>query len=421
MMHPAAPHPTPLRPHLGLLCPHLGLLCPLLRVQRPASQQLRPALRHLYPSLWQLRLQIFSWVALCALQGACATLHPGPSPTLQAGAQATDRTGPEVPAPGSADRPLAQLRDPNGTIQSIDADDLHSGTAARLRRLDDDHAQRRLAVLWAGVEEAVAQRLLQGEAQRRSLSVATLLAQEVEAKISAPSDDEMRSLYETHRTLIPVPFSAARPLLKAQWRADRSSQLRRALIDRLRSSHSVRLNLPLPRLSRQHLELGPGPRRGPTTAAVTVVAFGDYECPYSAQARRLLQRLEELYPQDVQIVYRDYVLPQHSRGRAAAQAAHCAGEQQHFWPYYNLLFEHPFALGDSDLREHAKRAELNLPTFEACMASDRPAQALQRATDTARSAQVQGTPALFVNGMQLRGVLPVALLQALVDRELHRS
>ncbi len=298
--------------------------------------------------------------------------------------------------------------------------DLPAGVWERLVALDDEHAQRRFALLWTGIEAKVDERILASEAQRRQIGVAQLLRDEVESKVGTPSEEAIRDLWSTYRHMMQTSFAAAREPLRQLWRRDRAKQLQQALVDRLRANTELKLALEVPRLSRQAVRLGGAPRRGAPQGQVTLVAFGDYECPYSAQARRLLQSLEELYPERLTVVYRDYILPKHPRGRAAAQAAACAAEQGQpaYWAYFNLLYDNNQSLEADDLSRYARQAELDLSEFTACLASERPKAVVAQSRLDAESAQVSGTPALFINGMRVQGVLPLPLMQALVEHEL---
>ena len=366
---------------------------------------------------------------LLASLGGCATLPrpqgneaasaSPPAETLRGVALASLlQTRPLAADAALGDRPPAAPQPPRRT--TLYEAELPAATWERIVALDDEHAQRRFALLWTGIETWVADQVLAEEAARRKCSVATLLRDEVESQVGSPSDDEIRDLYATYRQQIPGSFSSARTQLAQIWRDDRATQLRQALVDRLREGSEVRLALEAPRLSRHAVRLGNAPRRGAADAPVTVVAFGDYECPYSAQARRLLQRLEQLYPEQLQVVYRDFVLPQHRRGLAAARAAACAAEQgsSNFWAYYNLLYDNNQRLGDADLLRYARQAELDNDRFAACLASERPARSVAASLEDAGGVNITGTPALFVNGMRIQGVLPLPLMQAIVEHEL---
>ncbi len=324
------------------------------------------------------------------------------------------RAAPAIPA---AANPNALASVQNNVIQ---LENVPESTQQQLANLANEYDQRRFAVLWAGVEEAVAQRLLAAEALRQHRSLHALLEQEVESKVGTPSDAEIRGLYEANRRVIDVPFEVAAAGLKQQWHDDRVLQLRRALIDKLRATADVHYHLKAPDLPRYNVEIGPGESLGNPKAKVTIVEFGDYQCPYTAQARRLLHRVMEVYPSQVRWIYRDYPLEQHPLARRAAEAAQCAGEQHKFWTYNDLLFENNQALELGDLRRYAKEADLNLGAFNDCLVSPRPKVIVTQNERDARQFGVSGTPAIFVNGMRIEGVLPLPLMQAIIDHELEK-
>jgi protein-disulfide isomerase len=300
---------------------------------------------------------------------------------------------------------------------AITLQDLDPQLQDRLTQLHDDCAQRQFALTWSGLEDAMADRLLRKEAARRGISLDMLLHREVENRIGTPSEDEIRGLYEANKATIGVPYLQAAPFLRNQYRRDRTQALRRSLADRLRQDSDVRYSLPPPNLDRVALKVV-GPTLGAAHPQVTLVVFSDFTCPYSAQARRLIKKLLQRYPNSLQVVYQDFPLEQHPMARPAAEAAHCALEQDKFWAYYDVLFDNSAQLQAANFVQYATQTGLDADAFNRCLASGRAQLAITQSQTQARHLGVKGTPAMFINGMRLTGVLPMPLMQAFIDHEL---
>ena len=296
--------------------------------------------------------------------------------------------------------------------------DLPPESRGRLIDIDGDYALRRYQLLWTAVEDLVGDRLLAAEAKLRGISLDQLLNTEVESKVAAPSDAEIKGLYDANRAFIQVPLATAAPYLKTQWHLERVQALRRALVDHLRQNATVSYTLPPPELPHFDVQPGKSPTSGLASARVQLVVFSDFQCPYSAQVRRLLHRLGELYPATLRIVLRNFPLDQHAQARGAAEASVCAAEQNKYWQYYDILFENNEALEAADLRRYAGQAEMNVQAFDTCLASPRPKSAVAEDEAEAMRVGVRATPVLFVNGKRITGVLPLPLMQAIIDREL---
>ena len=111
--------------------------------------------------------------------------------------------------------------------------------------------------------------------------------------------------------------------------------------------------------------------RGPKDAPVTLVKYGDYECPYCGEAHPLLKELMERLGQQVRFVFRHFPLDTvHPRARRAAQAAEAAASQGRFWEMHDLLYEHQDELGEEDLMRHAAELGLDLGRFEEDLTND---------------------------------------------------
>jgi protein-disulfide isomerase len=315
-------------------------------------------------------------------------------------------------AQSSDSTPLGQLGH-----EVLKEQDLPAATRKRLTQIEDLCAQQHFVTLWTGLEDAASERLLRAEAQRRKLTLEAFLKAEIDDKVGAPSDAEIRGFYEANKETIGVTFTEAAPFLRQQYEADRTQAMRRAVVDRLRGGQELQFLMPPPPLSRVAVT-GRGPSLGPTSAKVVLVVFSDFQCGFSSQARRLIKRLTELYPQDVRVVHRHFPLAQHREAKRAAEAAQCAAEQSKFWPFYELLFENTAALTADTLRRLASTAELDVKAFNACLQSSRPQEAIARDLAEGRALGVTGTPAIFLNGMQLSGVLPLTIMRAFVDHEL---
>src|SRR5919205_2637635 len=156
--------------------------------------------------------------------------------------------------------------------------------------------------------------------------------------------------------------------------------------------------------------------RGPEDAPVTLVKYGDYECPYCGQLHPVLEEVRERAGERVRFVFRHFPLDSaHPRARRAALAAEAAASQGRFWEMHELLYENLDELGDEDLRRYAAELGLDLQRFEADLANDDLAWRIEEDRLGGERAGVGGTPALFVNGAKYSGPMDLDGLLAAVE------
>jgi protein-disulfide isomerase len=322
-------------------------------------------------------------------------------------------------APAPVPTTSGALGSVGGTV--ITRDDLGADIRAKLEELYNESEQRRLHLLWVGFEDAAGRLLMAQEAKKRGVSVESLREKEVLARVTVPTEDEIQQFYDQNADRIGVDFKTAAPHIKAELVAERAQAVERAFIDRLREQTPVKYTLPVPNLPRHKVEVGDGPSWGKRDATVTIIEFSDFQCPYCARASVIIKKLQELYPNDLRVEFRDFPLAQHPSAREAAEAAHCAEEQGKFWEYHDLLFANARALDTDDLKKYAADANLDAQAFASCLGSDRPKSAVDASIALGQKAGVEGTPAIFINGIKLIGLLPLPLMQAFIEHELARK
>jgi protein-disulfide isomerase len=139
--------------------------------------------------------------------------------------------------------------------------------------------------------------------------------------------------------------------------------------------------------------------RGGVRAAVTLVEYGDDECPYSRMAFRAIQRLESQLGGQLRFVFRHLPLTRiHPQALVAAHLAEAAALQGRFWPMHELLFGHRQALEDADLWGYADQLGLDRYRLAADLDGRTVWQRVQADADSALESGVRGTPTLFING-----------------------
>jgi Na+/H+ antiporter NhaA len=164
--------------------------------------------------------------------------------------------------------------------------------------------------------------------------------------------------------------------------------------------------------------------RGPVDAPVTVLEYGDFECPYCGQAEPVLRELLRDFG-DVAYVWRHLPLNDvHPNAQRAAEAAEAAAEQGAFWEMHDLLLEHQDALTYTDLLGYAGQLGLDVERFEEDLRTRSGAGRIAQDVDSADLSGVSGTPTFFVNALRHYGAYDIATLSAAVKaaraRELVR-
>ena len=139
---------------------------------------------------------------------------------------------------------------------------------------------------------------------------------------------------------------------------------------------------------------------GPVQAPVTVVEYGDFECPNCKQAAPAVKLLHQRFADRVRIVYRHFPLEEvHPHALLAAQAAEAAGGQGKFWQMHDLLFDNQSRLKLRQLRGYAERLELDMTRFDADMDDEIYLQRIREHIDGGSRSGVRATPTFFINGL----------------------
>ena len=161
--------------------------------------------------------------------------------------------------------------------------------------------------------------------------------------------------------------------------------------------------------------------RGPEEAPVTLVEYGDYECPYCGRAEPIVRELLQTFSEELRYVFRHLpLIDVHPHAELAAEAAEAAGTQGRFWEMHDLLFADQNALEPADLRDRAARLELDVDRFWEEVSSRAHAR---RVTEDVRSADesgVAGTPTFFINGLRHQGPYDTETLAAAIRLARYR-
>jgi protein-disulfide isomerase len=153
-------------------------------------------------------------------------------------------------------------------------------------------------------------------------------------------------------------------------------------------------------LTRLAVPVGPDDHvRGPTDAPVTLVEYGDFECPYCGIAYPTVKELEQKYGARLRVVFRSFPLAQHPHAEGAAEAAEFAAEQGAFWKLHDVLFEHQRALDEPHLLGYARELGLDADALATALRERTYAGIVADVKEGGEESGIPGTPAFFLNGI----------------------
>ncbi len=152
--------------------------------------------------------------------------------------------------------------------------------------------------------------------------------------------------------------------------------------------------LALPVSQRDHIQ-------GPETAAVTLVQYGDYECPYCGKAYPIVKEIQRRLGNRLRFVFRHFPLSHmHPHAEHAAEAAEAAAVQDKFWLMHDALYERQRALADAHLVQYAFDLSLDVATFKREMAEHAHANRVREDFLSGVRSGVSSTPTFFINGLR---------------------
>lgn len=164
------------------------------------------------------------------------------------------------------------------------------------------------------------------------------------------------------------------------------------------------------------------PSLGSESAAVTLVEFSDFECPFCSRFATTLEEVKKTYGDRIRIVFRQFPLPIHANAQKAAEASLCARDQDRFWEMHDLLFAEQHQLQPEHLNEKAARLGLDAAEFARCLDSGKHEQRVHADLKAGTGVGVNGTPAIFVNGRPVPGgAAPYEAVAAFIEEELARN
>lgn len=165
----------------------------------------------------------------------------------------------------------------------------------------------------------------------------------------------------------------------------------------------------------------PGHQSGPDDALVTIVAWGDFQCPYCQRLAPHLAHLRKKYGNDVRVVYRHLAMAFHSKASLAAEAAVAAAEQGKFWDFHDQVFANFGALSRADLERFGELANLDMPKLRAALDDRRHRDVVAAESAAAEAIGVDGTPTMFINGRPIVGTRDRDTLERTVDAHLAQA
>ena len=170
-----------------------------------------------------------------------------------------------------------------------------------------------------------------------------------------------------------------------------------------------------------NIQPGTSYAKGGTEPLVTIIEFGEFQCPFCSRALPTIKKVHETYGNDVKVVFKHNPLAFHKDAEPASKAALAAGEQGKFWEMHDLLFANQRKLKAENLNAYAIQLGLDLVRFKADMANPKFDAVIKADQALGAKFGARGTPNFFINGRNLRGAQPFASFKKVIDEEITKA
>jgi protein-disulfide isomerase len=157
--------------------------------------------------------------------------------------------------------------------------------------------------------------------------------------------------------------------------------------------------------------------QGPPAAAVTLVEYGDYECPYCGAAYPIIKEVQSRLGERLRFVFRNFpITTSHPHAEQAAETAESAAAQGRFWQMHDLLYENQKRLRDPDLRGYAELLGLDVERFDKELAEHVHAARVREDFMSGVRSGVNGTPTFYINGARHDNAYDLATMLAALEK-----
>lgn len=297
--------------------------------------------------------------------------------------------------------------------EPIRAGELDASVKQQMQRIETQVYQIRKR----GLDTLIDDKLIEMAAKKNGKTVDEFMAEEIDAKIEEPSEKEIKALYEARKGKNTLPFEKIKGQIIEYLKQTKKNQVRRNLLAKLTKDAEIKILLEPPRTE---IDIGNSPVMGPKNAKITLIEFSDYQCPFCKRVRPTVWKLMEDYKGKIQYSFKDFPLSFHQHARKAHEAALCAGDQDKYFEYNKTLFDNQSNMSIADLKKYAAKVGLNTSKFNKCLDEGKYSEAVDKSIQEGIEVGVTGTPAFFINGIQLSGAQPIASFQEIIDEELKK-
>jgi predicted DsbA family dithiol-disulfide isomerase len=275
------------------------------------------------------------------------------------------------------------------------------------------------AIRKAALENVITGRVLEDEAKKRGISVAELRKQLMAGEVEVSQKQVEEAYAENASFFASMSPDEAKERLRLDLENQQRMQNYRTRLAELRAGAKVELFLNEPRLP-LIVDDRSAASTGPADAAITLVEFSDFQCPYCRDVQTTLRQVLQRYGKQIRLVFKH--LPQLGSTHAflASQAAYCASEQSKFWQYHDALFA-TNDLTNESLDKIARDIGLNLSLFQKCLSADSSAAAIRANLREASQLGINSTPTFVINGRVIRGAADLSVFTLIFDSELSSA
>lgn len=305
-----------------------------------------------------------------------------------------------------------------------------NGAEIRLKQVDETVLsaiyplqQQLYAVRKVALDNLITARLLEAEARSQGVSIEELRERLTRGEIKVAQSQVEEAYVQNASFFASMSPDEARERLRLDLENQTRMRHYRAGVEELRRKWPVVIKLPpvpAPSVSGPELDHG-SPVKGAAKAAVTIVEFSDFECPFCAQVQDTLKQIMERYGGEVRLVFKHLPSEDHRHSLAAARAAYCAGQQDRFWQFHDALFASSHKLSPEVFSEIGVRLGLGREQFTACLSDEASRTAVVRDIELARRYRIDSTPSFLINGKLVKGALTFAEFQNIIERELQQT